>query len=248
MQEGKHSASSISGPARWRSLKGLMASQQGMALIVAVITLVVLTVIGIAALTSTDVELKVARGEKAFNIALYNAEASISVTGEVLEEAIARRGLPAGAYKGSAEIQVNDGGFWGEQMVYDKTNIQAAYPSPPFAPNRNWASWPRDYYNDQTGNAQYNSDPSNDEDSANVDLTLNLPLGSGGNVQANVDVDYLGFETLPGGSMLMAMGYEGVGKGLAGGGAKRIYGFACRGNGPVSGTRVRVYVTYDHIL
>ncbi len=246
MQEGKHSTSSRSSRARWRSLKGLMAGDRGAALIVAVITLVVLTVIGIAALTSTDVELKVARGEKAFNIAFYNAEASISVTADVLEEAIAQRGLPTGTYKDSSgRITVNDGGFWDEQMVYNQANIQAAYTSPP---NRDWVSWPRDYYRDQAPtNLVYNQDPSNDEDAV-PDLTVNLPLGSGGNVQANVDVDYLAFETLPGGSMLMAMGYEGVGKGLAGGGAKRIYGFACRGNGPVSGTRVRVYVTYDHII
>lgn len=248
MQQGKNSMSSRSSRAPWRFLRRLLVADDGAALIFAVVTLVVLTVIGIAALTSTNVELKVAQGEKAFNIGFYNAEACVSVTEDVLEEALFRRGLATGSYKdSSSRITVNDGAFWDEPMVYNPTAMAAA------GLTRNYVTWPQDYYNDQTGALVYNdavrSNP--DEDSGNRDLRVNLPLTAGGSArtQGDVDVDRLGFEMVSGGSILMAMGYEGLGKGIAGGGAKLEYGFAARGDVP-PGTRqrVRVYVVYEHII
>jgi len=220
-----------------------VASDRGVALILAIVTLIVLTVIGIAALTSTNVELKVAAGEKAYNIALYNADASSSVTAEVLEEAIALRGLSTGSYKdSSSRIVVGDGSFWDEPMIKQGSA-------------KTWMSWPRDYYNDQTAAKAYDQGEHNhDEDSGSVDLRIDIPIQSGGaaRTSANMDVDYLQLEQLAGGSSLMAMGYEGVGKGMAGGGAKRVYGFANRGDGPVATgsrpNRVRIYLTYDHII
>ena len=224
-----------------------VASDRGMALILAIVTLIMLTVIGIAALTSTNVELRVAQGEKAFNVALYNADASTSVTAEVLEQAIFMRDLPAGDYKNSSSrIYVNDPNLWDETMVFDKTQMTAA------GLTRTYLTWPRDYYNDQSGALAYNTTEHNhDEDSSGVDLRLDLPLTSGGSVRAkaNVDVDYLQFEVLEGGSLLQSMGYEGLGKGTAGAGAKRVYGFASQGVGPANTKNmVRVYVTYDHII
>lgn len=238
--------SSRSNGAKWSWFRRLAASDHGAALIFAVVTLVVLTVIGIAALTNTNVELKVAQGQKAYDIGFYNADASITVAGEVLEEALALRGLAAGPYKSSTAITVNDGAFWDEPMVQDPAAMTAA------GLTRTYLTWPRDYYRDQAPTGLvYNQDPSNDEDSANRDLRLNLPLNAAGTArtQADVDVDRLGFELASGGSILMAMGYEGVGKGLAGGGAKLAYGFACRGDAPPVGTnRVRMYVVYEHII
>ena len=225
-------------------LRRQLASDRGVALILAIVTLIVLTVIGIAALTSTNVELKVSAGERAYNIALYNADASSSVTAEVLEEAIALRGLSTGSYKdSSSRIIVGDGSFWDEPMLKEGSA-------------KTWMSWPRDYYNDQTAAKVYDSAQPTppDEDSGSVDQRIVIPITTGGtfNTSANVDVDYLEFEQLAGGSSLMAMGYEGVGKGMAGGGAKRVYGFACRGDGPVTTgsrpNRVRIYLTYDHII
>jgi hypothetical protein len=224
-------------------LRRQLAGERGVALILAIVTLIVLTVIGIAALTSTNVELKVAAGEKAYNIALYNADASSSVTAEVLEEAIVLRGLTAGSYKdSSSRILVDDGAFWEEPMVKEGSS-------------KTWMSWPRDYYNDQTAAKAYDqAEHNHDEDSGSVDLRINIPITSWGSARtsANMDVDYLQFEQLAGGSSLMAMGYEGVGKGMAGGGAKRVYGFANRGDGPVTTgsrpNRVRIYLTYDHII
>jgi hypothetical protein len=220
-------------------LRRQVAGERGVALILAIVTLIVLTVIGIAALTSTNVELKVAGGEKAYNIALYSADASSSVTAEVLEEAIAVRGLSSGSYKdSSSRIIVGDGAFWDEPIVKEGSA-------------KTWMSWARDYYSDQTGVRAYDqAEHNHDEDSGSVDLRIDIPIKSGGSARtsANVDVDYLQFEQLAGGSSLMAMGYEGVGKGIAGGGAKRVYGFADRGDGPTATTRVRIYLTYDHII
>ena len=188
-----------------------------------------------------------AQGEKAFNIALYNAEASTSVTAEVLEETIALRSTATGSYKDSGgRINVNHGDFWDEPEIFNTTAMTAA------GLTRTYLTWPRDYYNDQSGNRAYNQTEHNhDEDSGSVDLRVDLPLTSGGNARAraNVDVDYLQFAVLEGGSLLQSMGYEGLGKGTAGAGAKRVYGFASQGVGPANTKNmVRVYVTYDHIL
>jgi hypothetical protein len=247
MQHGKNSISSRSCRRPWQFLRRLVVADSGAALIFAVVTLIVLTVLGIAALTSTDVELKVARGEKAFDIGFYNAEASVSITADVLEEGLYLRGLAAGPYKDSGgRITVNDGAFWDESMVNNPTAMTAAGLA------RDYVNWPQDYYNDQTGALVYDdfvrSTP--DEDSGSRDLRVNLPLTSGGSArtQGDIDVDRLGFKMVSGGSILMAMGYEGLGKGIAGGGAKLDYGFASRGDGPVTGTKVRVYVVYEHIL
>ena len=228
-------------------LRRQVASDRGMALILAIVTLIVLTVIGIAALTSTNVELRVAQGEKAFNVALHNAEAATNVTAEVLEQALFMRDLQAGSYKdSSSRISVSDANFWEEPEIFNTTAMTAA------GLTRTYLTWPRDYYNDQSGNRAYNQTEHNhDEDSGSVDLRVDLPLTSGGNARAraNVDVDYLQFAVLEGGSLLQSMGYEGLGKGTAGAGAKQVYGFAFRGDGPANtNNRVRVYVTYDHIL
>lgn len=247
MHHGEPFMSSRSGEARWRFLRRLVAAEHGAALIVAIVTLVVLTVIGIAALTSTNVELRVAQGEKAFNIALYNAEASTSVTAEVLEEAVALRGLANGSYKDSGgRINVNDGNFWDEPEIFNATAMTGA------GLTRTWLTWPRDFYDDQAGATVYDQALHNgDEDSGSRDLRVNLPLSSGGGARtsADVDADYLQFQMLQGGSILTSMGYEGMGKGVAGGGAAREYGFASRGDGPPNTTnRVRIYVTYQHII
>jgi hypothetical protein len=240
METGKRSTPAMPIGRMRGFLRRQVASDRGAALILAIVTLIVLTVIGIAALTRTNVELRVAQGEKAFNVALYNADAATNVTGEVLEQAIFMRNLSAGSYKdSSSRIYVNDPNFWDESMVKEGST-------------KTWISWPRDYYNDQTDARAYDqAEHNHDEDSSSVDLRLNLPLTSGGSARAtaSVDVDYLQFALLEGGSLLQSMGYEGLGKGTAGAGAKRVYGFAFRGDGPANTkNRVRVYVTYDHIL
>ena len=224
----------------WRLLRKAPANDRGIALILAITTLVVLTIVGVAALTNTSVELKVASSEKVFNIALYNADAGNSVAAEVLEEAISLRGLTAGSYKDSSgKVTVVDGGFWDEPMVQTGSG-------------KTWIVWPTDYYDDQTGSSAYNQTEHNhDEDSASKDLNMNMALitGGGTSARADGDVDYLQFDVQSGGSILSSMGYEGVGKGVAGGGAKRVYGFAVRGDGPANTTgRVRIYATYDHII
>ncbi|HVO84541.1 MAG TPA: hypothetical protein VMU60_08955 [Syntrophobacteria bacterium] len=245
-----------------RELRNLTTNERGMALILAVVTLVVLTVIGIAALSSTNTDLKVVQAEKAYNVSLYNADAGTTVAGEVLEEAIALRygsSQNNSSYKTSGDlVHIMDGAFWDETMVYNQTAMSGAGLS---GSRLLYVAWPYDYYNDQNNSLAYaqaahNHDEDVDPGALNADkgydLKVTMTLGGGAKVSASVDVDYLKMEQLAGGSNLMAMGYEGMGKGIAGGGAKRIYGFAIRGDGPSSlfgaTSKVRVYVTYDHII
>jgi hypothetical protein len=238
-------------------VRDLIAEDYGMALIVAVVMLVALTVIGIAALTMTNVGLKMAAGEKAFNVSLYNADAGASVTVEVLEEAILLRGLPKGSFKNTnTRIVVNDGAFWDEPMVYDRAAMTSAGLS------RTYVTWPYDYYDDKKkenpaggyrnyGKSAHNHDEDYDgvETRDTYDLKFDVPMGNGVAAKGGVDVDYLQMEETLGSSTLAGMGYDGRARGVAGGGAKRVYGFAVRGDGPAStNSRVRAAVTYDHIL
>jgi hypothetical protein len=233
------------------AVRGLIADDYGMALIVAVVMLVALTVIGIAALTMTNVGLKMAAGEKAFNVALYNGDAGASVTAEVLEEAILLRGLPNRQPFKNSGIFVNDGGFWNEDMVFDPASVASA------GLTRTYVTWPYDYYDDQNthrpiyAQAAHNHDEDVDDSDPTraYDLGVNMTLGGGATVRARVDIDYLQMEEAPGSSTLAGMGYDGRARGVAGGGAKRVYGFAVRGDGPGSTTsKVRAAVTYDHVL
>lgn len=237
-------------------VRDLIADDCGMALIVAVVMLVALTVIGIAALTMTNVGLKMAAGEKAFNVSLYNADAGTSVTAEVLEEAILFRGLPSKQAFKNSRIFVNDGGFWDEPMVYDTAAMTSAGLS------RTYVTWPYDYYDDEQkespasgyrnyGKSAHNHDEDYDgaETGDTYDLKFDVSMGSGAAAKGGVDVDYLQMEETLGSSTLAGMGYDGRARGVAWGGAKRVYGFAVRGDGPASGnSKVRAAVTYDHVL
>jgi len=239
------------------AVRDLIADDYGMALIVAVVMLVALTVIGIAALTMTDVGLKMAAGEKAFNVSLYNADAGTSVTVAVLEEAILFRGLPRGSFKNTnTQIVVNDGEFWDEPMVYDPASVTSAGLA------RTYVTWPYDYYDDKRkensasgyrnyGKSAHNHDEDYDgvETSDTYDLKFDVPMGNGAAAKGGVDVDYLQMEETLGSSTLAGMGYDGQARGVAGGGAKRVYGFAVRGDGPAfTNSKVRAAVTYDHII
>jgi hypothetical protein len=232
-------------------VRDLIADDHGMALIVAVVMLVALTVIGIAALTMTNVGLKMAAGEKAFNVSLYNADAGVSVTAEVLEEAIVLRGLPNKQSFKNSGIFVNDGGLWDEPMVFDPASVASA------GLTRTYVRWPHDYYDDRNthqrvyAQAAHNHDEDVDDPDPTraYDLGVNMTLGGGATVTARVDVDYLQMEETPGSSTLAGMGYDGQARGVARGGAKRVYGFAVRGDGPaLTNSKVRAAVTYDHIL
>ena len=238
------------------AVRGLIADDNGMALIVAVVMLVALTVIGIAALTMTNVGLKMAAGEKAFNVSLYNADAGVSVTAEVLEESIALRyddSKNNTSYKTSGDlVHLMHGSFWDEPMVYNLSAMTSA------GLTRSYLTWPHDYYDDQHDQVVYAQVAHNhDEDvdpgalnpSKGYDLKVGMTLSDGATVTAQVDVDYLQMEETLGSSTLAGMGYDGQARGVAGGGAKRVYGFAVRGDGPaLTNSKVRAAVTYDHIL
>ena len=240
-----------------RTVNDLVARDHGMALIVAVVMLVALTVIGIAALTMTNVGLKLAAGEKAFNVSLYNADAGTSVTAQVLEEAILFRGLPRGSFTNTNnQIVVNDGELWDEPTVFDPASVTSA------GLTRTYVTWPYDYYDDKQkenpargyrnyGKSAHNHDEDYDgvETKDTYDLKFDVPMGNGAAARGGVDVDYLQMEETLGSSTLAGMGYDGQARGVAGGGAKRVYGFAVRGDGPAfTSSKVRAAVTYDHIM
>jgi hypothetical protein len=81
---------------------------------------------------------------------------------------------------------------------------------------------------ENTGSAIYNANAS----------TINLLVN--GNIASTVNVNYLGSLTSDGTSIIFASGYEGVGKGVAGGGAMaRIYSLRSTGNSDNGQSRKR---------
>lgn len=83
--------------------------EEGSVLVVALITLVLLTVIGISASTTSNIEIRVAGNEKFHKMAFYAADGGGEAGCELLEQNIEDRGFDA-ASVGSANVANAD--FW----------------------------------------------------------------------------------------------------------------------------------------
>ena len=59
-----------------KSFIGHIINEKGSVMVVAILILVLLTIIGIAAMSTTNVELKISGNEKSYKMALYAAEAA----------------------------------------------------------------------------------------------------------------------------------------------------------------------------
>ena len=91
--------------------KGLfLKNEDGSVLVVALIMLVLLTIIGISASTTSTIEVRIAGNEKFHKMAFYAADGGTEAGAELLEQNIEDRGWSDNSTIGSANI-IN-GDFW----------------------------------------------------------------------------------------------------------------------------------------
>ena len=197
----------------------------GFVLVVALLIMVVLTIIGIAATNTSVFELKISGNDRVHKRALYQAEAGGILSTEVLEQNInCLTGFSKTGTLNSIDIAELDN----STRVWSRTS------------------------NGRYGLAMY-LDPlpwttsvCNPTDPAGPNISYPISnLGSGVEL---TDV-YLGgnIVPLPGGSLVMAAGYERKGKSAAGGGTARMYDIISIHNG-LNNSRSLVVLGWRHLV
>jgi hypothetical protein len=179
--------------------------ERGMALIIALMLMAMLSLLGASALLTTNVDLKISGNTKAGRTAFFTAEGAAQVTGGAIEDCISDVGWDTN-YDFGEGVVVVDGEFPFETRALDD-----------------------------------DGDPNVDDRDGAPDIVLDPPL------DAAVDVDKGQTVPVAGSSILGASGYEGIGKGAAGGGMKIVYHIQVRGE---YGTRAMslLFLSYDHFI
>jgi len=95
---------------------GAFLDQEGSVLVVALMMLVLLTIMGVSATTTSDIEVQVAGNERFYKVAFYNADSGIYTTPKLISLCLdngAEQTVSAISYQGTA------GTFYREIMGYD---------------------------------------------------------------------------------------------------------------------------------
>ncbi len=82
----------------------ILDNQRGSALVVALLMLVVLTLLGIAALTTTKIEVQISGNDKLYKTSFYAADAGTEMTGELIEQNIDERNWTNDYARGNVAI------------------------------------------------------------------------------------------------------------------------------------------------
>jgi len=189
-------------------------NNRGSALVVALLMLVVLTLIGISATTTTTFELQIAGNDRLYKQAFYAADGATEMGGELIEQNIEDRDWDFGA----------DG-------------VTAVSPSNPLARGNVRLESPNPYMNrepmdgipsDINRDAVYPRTAINSDPHTNIKAVGNTTLSTGSAVQ-------------------LIAGYEGKGKGAAGGGAWITYDVRAERR-DVRDTDVRILLGWRHVL
>lgn len=88
----------------------ILQNQHGSALVVALLMLVVLTLLGIAATTTSTIEVQLSGNEKMYKTAFYNADAGAEVGSELIEQSIEERDWTDNS--DHDQIKVTNGDFY----------------------------------------------------------------------------------------------------------------------------------------
>lgn len=197
----------------------------GFVLIVALLIMVVLTVIGIVATNTSVLELKISGNDRVHKRALYQAEAGAILATEVVEKNIQ---CLTGFAKTGAVSGVDVADLDATTRVWSRTtnarNGLAMYLDP--------KPWTADICTPTDINTPNVSYPINNLATA-VELT---DVYLGGHVAM-----------LPGGSLVMAAGYERAGKSSAAGGTERNYDIISRHRG-VDNSQSTVVFGWRHVI
>ena len=210
-------------------------NQRGSALVIALLMLVVLTLIGISATTTTTFELQIATNDKLFKSAFYAADGATEMCGEVIEQNIAERNW-------SNKISLGNVAVWRTtKKSEDGTFVE-------LADGNIYMNRDDDLVPGTTINEKVSGLPSDD----NYDLIYPLTAVDTGSWTltgaAHTSMKAVGNTTLSTGSAVQLIaGYEGKGKGAASGGAWITYDIRANRN-DVRNTQARILLGWRHVL
>lgn len=222
---------------RKHSLRG----EDGFVMIASLLILLVLTLLGIAVNQNTDIEWRIAMNDRLHKETFYAADAATELAAEALEQSIACLGFRAntpdnklmrlqGAKPSSQAgpwfdlvVEENSLGFWRNYRVDDTINI------------------PENNARNMVYPGIFTIDPAKsvenwEFDRAATDAAPHANINIGGNTQLT-----------QGSALQMAAGYEGVGKGMGGGGATLVYDINVKMVGR-NGAESVICVKYGHVL
>lgn len=184
-----------------KSLTNNLSNEQGFVLITSLLMLTILMIIGIAATNTTTIELQISGNDKAYKQTFYQADGSTEVAARLVEESL---GTPGGFSKFNSTTKILD--------YPDSSN-----------PNKTILVY------DPT--LSDNADTSRDENSVS-DASRDLAFFPGGYDSSLADPEAMPHTNIiadgvtsneAGSGLQMLAGYEGKGKGTAGGGGRIIY-------------------------
>jgi Tfp pilus assembly protein PilX len=202
-------------------MDAILQNEKGSALVVALLMLVVLTLLGIAATTTSTIETQISSNDKIYKSTFIAADAGTEITAELLEQNIEARDWAKDSIKGNVKIGTALDGTTGNMYMNRESDLAVDDDKNPTDTNRDAvfpATWPADATAAGTNLAH-----------TNARVVGNTRLSTGSAVQ-------------------MAAGYEGKGKAAAGGGAWIIYDIRSKHQKPKQNSNAQVHLQWRHVL
>ena len=202
-----------------KQLKLSVCNQNGSVLLISVVILMLLTLLGIFATTTSTIEIQIAGNDKWHKMAFYNADGGVEASKELIEQNIEQRGFTGDV--GNVGIYTSN--------FFSKPDIGNNIPS-----------------DDDDGD----DTDDDDDDGRDISIPRTLSFGDPGydpNIP-HTNILIGGNTSLSTGSALqMIAGYEGKGKGAAGGGGKIVYDIRSRREG-INNARTTIMGRWRHLI
>jgi Tfp pilus assembly protein PilX len=191
--------------------------EEGIALLTVLMLTVILTVIGIASITTTSMDIRMAGGERMRDTSLNAAEACLSSGAQIIQQTLLNAAIPAALLGAAANPFIaNNAAGLGTGAGLNPLEAEIMGTS---------------------DNNPDNADPAAFTAPANAVLTLP-------GFTVNMDIDRLYVRPKAGASLAFGAGYEGTGGGAAGGGVEILYRIDCYASSPTTQTTGRVNGVY----
>jgi hypothetical protein len=192
----------------------ILSNERGSALVIALLMLVVLTLIGISASTTTNFELQISGNDKLYKMAFYQAEGGTEASSELIEQNIEERDWTATALTARGDIGIiciEDGlGNCINRDHYLNADIGTSVPS------------------DTNRHAVISANPPAGAPHTNILMGGDPSLSTGS-------------------AVLLASGYEGMGKGAGGGGVWIVYDVRAQHEG-VRNSASLINLQWRHVM
>lgn len=192
--------------------RAILQRQDGVAMLTVLMLTIILTVIGLAAITTTTLEMKMSGAERMRETTVTAAESCVSGGVQIIQQTLANSAIPATLLGGGTNPFIaSSQGQLGTSAGLNPLQAEIL------------------------GQADQNSD-SADPNVVGVspNAVFSIPHPSSP-FTVNMDIDRLFIRPKAGGSIQFAAGYEGIGAGAAGGGLEILYRIDCYARTP-SGT------------